>query len=184
MKATEILIEEHEVIMRVLVAMVKAVKAIDDGNENPGFFLDAADFIKGFADGCHHAKEEGALFPAMEAGGIPVQGGPIGMMLAEHAQARVYTRLMRDAAEKWQRGDPSASRDVISNAVEYVRMLRMHIQKENNILFPMADRAIPLEKQHVLWDEFERIEKEELGEGIHERYEALAEKLEHMSLKY
>jgi hemerythrin-like domain-containing protein len=178
MKATQSLMEEHEVILRLLSAMEKAVATIPSGKVSPGFFLGAADFIKGFADGCHHAKEEGALFPAMEAGGVPVQGGPIGMMLAEHEQGREYTRHMRAAAEKWQAGDTSGSKDVITNATGYVRLLRMHIQKENNILFPMADRMVLEEKQLALWDEFERIEQEETGEGIHEKYEALAEKLE------
>jgi hemerythrin-like domain-containing protein len=177
MKATEVLMEEHKVILRVLTTMEKAVAAIPAGEVRPGFFLDAADFIKGFADGCHHAKEEGALFPAMEAGGVPVQGGPIGMMLAEHEQGRVYNRLMRAAAEKWQAGDSYANQDVIKNATGYIGLLRMHIQKENNILFPMADRAVLAEKQPALWDEFERIEQEETGEGVHEKYEVLAEKL-------
>jgi len=178
MKATEILMEEHQVILRVLSAMEKMIAAIPNGKARPDFFLDAADFIKHFADGCHHAKEEGALFTQMEASGIPAQGGPIGMMLAEHEEGRQYTREMRTAAEKWQSGDITASADVAANGQGYVNLLRMHIQKENNVLFPMADRVVPLEKQPAIWAEFERIEREETGKGIHEKYEVLAEKLE------
>jgi hemerythrin-like domain-containing protein len=178
MKATEILIEEHEVILRVLAAMDKAVSAIPAGKVGPGFFLDAADFIKNFADGCHHAKEEGVLFVEMEASGVPNQGGPIGAMLADHEQGRQFTRQMRAAAEKWQAGDAANSQEVAANGTGYVNLLRAHISKENRILFPMADRVIPAEKHAAIWEKFERIEREETGAGVHAKYEALAEKLE------
>jgi hemerythrin-like domain-containing protein len=178
MKATEVLMEEHEVILRVLTALEKAVSDAPSGKFNPDFFLEAADFIKNFADACHHAKEEGVLFVEMEASGVPVKGGPIGVMLAEHEQGRQYTRLMREAAEKWQAGDTSAVEAVKLNGMGYVNLLRQHIQKENNILFPMADRVVPTGKQSGIWERFEQIELEETGEGVHEKYEALAEKLE------
>lgn len=178
MKATEVLMEEHEVILRVLTALEKAVSDAPSGKFNPDFFLEAADFIKNFADACHHAKEEGVLFVEMEASGVPMQGGPIGVMLAEHEQGRQYTRLMREAAEKWQAGDTSAVEAVKLNGMGYVNLLRQHIQKENNILFPMADRVVPTGKQSTIWEKFEQIELEETGEGVHEKYEALAEKLE------
>ncbi|CAG1016495.1 hypothetical protein ANAEL_05649 [Anaerolineales bacterium] len=178
MKATEVLMEEHEVILRVLIALEKALTNIPSGKFNPDFFLEASDFIKNFADACHHAKEEGVLFVEMEASGVPVKGGPIGVMLAEHEQGRQYTRLMREAAEKWQAGDALAIEAVKLNGMGYVNMLRQHIQKENNILFPMADRVVPTEKQSDIWERFEQIELEETGEGVHEKYEALAEKLE------
>ena len=178
MKATEVLMEEHEVILRVLTALEKAVSKIPNGKFKPDFFLEAADFIKNFADACHHAKEEGVLFVEMASSGVPVKGGPIGVMLAEHEQGRQYTRLMREAAETWHAGDTSAVEAVKANGMGYVNLLRQHIQKENNILFPMADRTIPAEKQSGIWEKFEQIEREETGEGVHEKYEALANKLE------
>ncbi|MEW6093358.1 MAG: hemerythrin domain-containing protein [Chloroflexota bacterium] len=178
MKATQILMEEHEVILRVIAALEKAAGRLESGQMRAGFFLDAAEFIKGFADGCHHKKEEGVLFVAMTAHGIPQQGGPIGVMLAEHEQGRAYTRGMKEAAEKLEAGDGSAGEAVIANARGYAALLRQHITKENNILFPMADRVISSTSQEKVAEDFERIEHEETGAGVHEKYEALAERLE------
>src|SRR4030065_429878 len=76
---------------------------------SPGVFIMAADFIKGFADGCHHKKEEGVLFPAMQAAGVPSEGGPISVMLAEHEQGRRLTAGMRAAAERLPACDASAN---------------------------------------------------------------------------
>ncbi|TLN25332.1 hypothetical protein FDZ74_02465 [bacterium] len=179
MKATDILSSEHRVIERVITALETAADRLDAGQAvQPGFFLDAADFIKGFADGCHHAKEEGVLFPAMRANGLPQQGGPVGVMLMEHEQGRVFTRGMRAAAERLTAGDGSATGEIVANARGYAALLRQHIQKEDHVLFPMADQVIPADQHETIFEDFEVVEKEETGEGVHEKYLALAEKLE------
>ena len=178
MKATEILMQEHRVIEGVLDALRTAAQSARDGETvRPSFFIDAADFIKGFADGCHHHKEEGVLFKIMADNGFSTQGGPVAVMLNEHEMGRQFTRAMRAAAEKWQQGDESARQQAVENALGYVALLRQHIMKEDNILFPMADRAIPTGEHLAVLSGFEKVEHEEIGEGIHEKYLALAERL-------
>jgi len=66
-----VLEDEHKVIERVLTALEEAAGKVERGQAvRAGFFLEAADFVRGFADGCHHKKEEGILFPAMMAHGF------------------------------------------------------------------------------------------------------------------
>lgn len=179
MQATDILMSEHRVIERVLASLETAAKRVDAGQAvRPGFFLDAADFIKGFADGCHHKKEEGVLFKALGQNGMSLEHGPVAVMLTEHDQGRVFTRRMRAAAEKWQAGDQAARKDVVSNALGYVGLLRQHIIKEDNVLFPMAGQVIPAAEQDQVVEDFERVEHEETGAGVHEKYLALAQALE------
>ncbi len=179
MKATDILMEEHTVIERVLTTLEIAAGRLEQGRAvRPSFFSDAADFIKGFADGCHHKKEEGVLFKAMVASGLPADGGPIPVMLDEHEQGRAYTRGMREAANRLAAGDESARADVIFNARGYAALLRQHILKENGVVFPMADRVIPPARQDEVAEGFEHIEHEETGAGVHEKYLALAQSLE------
>lgn len=179
MKATETLSEEHMVIMRVLAALEKASTRLEAGEPvPPGFFIEAAEFIKGFADGCHHKKEEGVLFPAMVQAGLPREAGPIAVMLSEHEEGRRLTRGMRQAAESLASGDENARAEVVANAMGYVRLLRQHIQKEDYILFPMADKVIPTAQHQQVAEAFEKVEHEETGEGVHEKYLAMAERLE------
>lgn len=180
MEATDILMAEHRVIERVLVALDTATERLAQGQEvRVGFFIDASDFIKGFADGCHHRKEEGVLFEAMVAHGMSRLGGPIAVMLADHEQGRSFTQGMRAAAQDMEAGDPSAAVAVIANARGYVTLLKQHIMKEDHILFPMADKVIPVADHAKVTEDFERVEHEETGEGVHEKYLGLAEKLEH-----
>ena len=188
MQATDILMSEHRVIERVITSLETAAAHLERGeNVRPGFFLDAAGFVKGFADGCHHLKEEGALFPTLVAYGMPQRSGPIAVMLAEHEQGRAYIRGLREAATSLEAAGPAASpsadataarKAVVANAQGYARLLRDHIAKEDGVLFPMAEEVIPAGKQAAVVEEFERVEHEETGEGVHEKYLALAGKLE------
>ena len=179
MKATEILSSEHRVIERVIAALETAARRLELGGQvRPGFFIQATDFIQGFADGCHHRKEEGVLFKSLESHGMPAQGGPVGVMLMEHERGRAYTRALRAAAQALENGDLSAKPAVIENALGYAALLRQHIYKEDHILFPAADRVIPASEQDGVLEGFEHVEHEETGEGIHEKYLALAEALE------
>ncbi len=179
MKATEVLKQEHQVILRVIASLEKGIEHLERGaTVRPGFFLDVAQFIKGFADGCHHRKEEGVLFTSMEAHGVSTQAGPIAVMLAEHEQGRRYTRGMAEAARRLEEGDQAATTEIIRNARGYVELLRQHIAKEDNVLFPMADQVIPATEHANVLEKFEHVEHEETGPGVHEKYLALAEALE------
>jgi hemerythrin-like domain-containing protein len=178
MRATDILSAEHRVIEQVCAAMNEAATRLEGGEPvRPGFFFDAARFIQGFADGCHHRKEEGVLFATMAANGMPTQGGPIAVMLYEHEQGRGFTAAMKAAAERLQAGDASARAEAIASARAYATLLTQHIFKEDHILFPMAGNVIPTDEHDEVLAGFERVEHEEAGPGAHEQYLALADSL-------
>lgn len=178
MNATDILNREHELIQQVLDSLERGAGKLRAGEKIPAeFFLDAAEFIRGFADGAHHRKEEGVLFEALLRHGFSRDGGPVAVMLAEHDLARDYTRGLGEAAERLRAGDTGARDAVVTNALSYVRLLREHIAKESNILFRMADMAIPPSEHADLDAGFDAIEREEIGPAAHARYRALAERL-------
>ncbi|HEX7594656.1 MAG TPA: hemerythrin domain-containing protein [Anaerolineae bacterium] len=174
MKATQVLRDEHEGILAMLAVVEAAAYRLRDGkNIPPDLMTKAVDFFRNFADKCHHGKEEKQLFPALVEHGIPKEGGPVGVMLEEHDQGRALVRGMKDAADKFAAGDMTAKPALVSNALAYVKLLREHIDKENGVLFPMADGALNDREQGELYDAFERIEAEEMGAGVHERYHAM-----------
>ncbi len=175
-KATALLSDEHRVIERVLGAVEKLTrKPVVDSIEP---WKTALDFIRHFADQCHHLKEEKILFVALEEHGIPNEGGPIGMMLTEHEEGRAYVRAMFAALGKIQTGDQSAQAALFENAKSYLRLLREHIQKEDEILFRMADEVISADEQKKLMAAFAEHEAEEMGAGVHEKYLRIAQELE------
>jgi hemerythrin-like domain-containing protein len=185
MSATDVLKEEHRGVERMLAIVEAAGRRLEAGGDVPAdLYLSAVDFFRGFTDGCHHAKEEEKLFPALEQRGVSRQGGPIAMMLAEHEQGRRYVRTMAEAASRYSKGDKSAATALIQNGRGYVGLLRQHIAKEDGILFPMADRVLSDTEQNKLFEEFEVIERERTGPGEHERYHHVLDELEQVVAKW
>ena len=182
MKATDELKSEHRVIERVLGSLEAMAKRLEAGEPvRPQYFLEAADFIKGFADGCHHHKEEGVLFPTMVGAGMPKEQGPIAVMLSEHEQGRAFTQQMRAAAERLTTGDRAAAAKVAENARGYAVLLRQHIVKEESVLFNMAEQVLGPAERTQIEEGFLRVEHAETGPGVHQKYLALAEALERES---
>ncbi len=178
MTATEILKHEHQVILMVLEAAEREALRIQDTGEVRGNDVEQMiDFFRNFSDRCHHAKEEDLLFAWMEDRGMPVQGGPIAVMLHEHEEGRRRVTAVADALPRARQGDPGALATVRTNLLAFVQLLRAHISKEDNILYPMADRMFSPTDQQALTKAFDRVEAEEIGTGVHERYHHMAHTL-------
>jgi hemerythrin-like domain-containing protein len=177
-EATTILRQEHDAILRMLDVTEESAHQLLAGKDVPGDVLSGLlEFLRFFADRCHHGKEEELLFPLMEQKGIPRDGGPIGVMLHEHEQGRALIHAMNEAAAAYRLGEKAAGPNWARPALAYVALLREHIFKENNILFMMAERMLSPEEQVQLAEAFERVEKEKIGEGTHERLHALMDQL-------
>jgi hemerythrin-like domain-containing protein len=178
MKPTEELMKEHEGILLMLDILGQSCRKLEQQEKvEHADLVKMVDFIKVFADGCHHAKEEGYLFPAMERAGVPREHGPIGVMLAEHDLGRKFVRGMAESLAGGPAGLASDPAEFIHNARSYIHLLSQHIQKENMVLFPMADRVLSDEVKSELSGGFERVEEEKVGHGKHEEYHALLKEL-------
>ena len=179
MKAIDVLMDEHRVIERVLDALETAASRLDRGEAVPAqFFLDAADFASGFADRCHHGKEEGVLFRAMDAHGEPTDSGVVGMLKDEHVEGRRYVQQLRAAATALAGGDSSAARRIASTSYAYSGLLREHIEKEDDAVFPMAADLIPAEEHDGVLARFADGSEGDPASAEYAWYLALAARLE------
>jgi len=143
MEATRRLREEHQVILRVLSCFEIAIREAREAEAiDLATFEKFVEFFRGFADHCHHCKEEDRLFPVLVSAGIPKEGGPIGCMLAEHEQARAYVGAIAERIAPAAQGDAAALRFVLDQGEFYIDLLRNHIAKEDNVLFNMADTVL------------------------------------------
>lgn len=151
MKPTEILRAEHVVILRSLDVLAHLAQA--DALDTQGAAL-LVEFLQTYADTYHHLKEEQQLFPAMHANGAPRHFGPVAVMLDDHDAGRTLVGEMVAALEA---GHDSAFR---VPAMNFVELLRDHIAKENEILFPMADGMIPEDQVTEVLAGYEVVEAE------------------------
>lgn len=155
--ATAGLRDEHEVILQALAVLERVADRLASGRPmNDSTLTDLVQFLQTFADRCHHGKEEDQLFPAMRAKGA---GGPLEVFLEEHEEGRRYLRTLASSA-------PNAER--AAAARRYVGMLQDHIERENEVLFPMADELFTAEEHGALARAYEDVELRVVGAGVHE----------------
>jgi hemerythrin-like domain-containing protein len=155
---TEMLRAEHENILRAVAVAEGFGRLVDAGT--PATADDCAalcDFITGYADRLHHGKEEELLFPALEQAGIPREQGPVGVMLEEHTLGRSHTADMLAAVEAMRGGASGAGEQFAAAAAAWSALLRDHIEKENEVLFHMADDVIAPAAMETLTAGFEAL---------------------------
>lgn len=134
---TKILSDEHQNILKVIDVVLEECEQMENGNEiNSSFFKDVIYFIKNYADGFHHAKEENILFKTMLDDPENMHCNPIPVMLHEHDKGRNYVKGMEDALLN------NDVNKLIENASGYGYLMQEHIYKEDKILYPMAEEGL------------------------------------------
>jgi hemerythrin-like domain-containing protein len=169
---------EHQLIKRALTALESASSRLGAGGAvAPDLLDDAREFVRGFADACHHGKEEHALFPLLASKNETLKTGPVKMLTSEHEAGRELMRQLGDATEGMRDGREGAAAGAQRALELYTRMLRRHIEKEEEILFPLAEQHIASEDEADLMRRFDEVE-ERMGADAHERYETIVHRLE------
>ena len=175
MLATEHLMKEHQLILKY-VALLESYVELSTKNREPYLLFEKApvflQFIHEFADEFHHAKEETILFRYLEQPGVLTHCNPIPQMLNEHGKARELVLNMENAL---------LSNDIDKlaiNGVEYARLLKEHIYKEDNILYPMGERGLSDIAKSSLLKEYAETDERLDSQSIWCQYEALTADLE------
>jgi len=173
-----ILMNEHRLIENVLGSLETCVIEIEGGLPlERAFARDYSSFLRGYADAWHHGKEEDILFLRMVERGFSAESGPVAVMLHEHREGRVLVGAIHGVGEGTGEVRPAEKAAFLGGARGFIPLLRQHIQKEDNILYPMSERVLtPAEFETMLAD-FAAFEAKAGADGTRDRLEALAGRL-------
>jgi len=179
MKAIELLMSEHRTIEKALDAMeawVERSRQIRDPLERDT--LDSfVSFLREFVDDCHHAKEENILFATMITHGFPREHGPLAVMLHEHELGRSLVRTLSNSARQREPWNEDDWRHVERTVQAFARLLREHIQKEDRVLYPLAEQRLSTSAKDEVSVLFERFEAAQAGCSQIKRLRELEERL-------
>ncbi|MBI2459040.1 MAG: hemerythrin domain-containing protein [Parcubacteria group bacterium] len=154
-KATEMLTNEHKNILLAIAGLFnQCAKDEQSGAISHDFYQSEIDFIRNYADKFHHAKEEDILFVELNKDSANPHCNPTEQMLYEHDLGRQYVKELATGLEI------NNLAGVLAGARGYGNLLKDHIYKEDNILYPMADEALSQEIKDKLLEKFERIARE------------------------
>ncbi len=177
-QAIDILMHEHRVIEQVLTALETfSARVVRGEAADRATVRDFVDFFANFADRCHHGKEEDRLFARMTDYGFSPDGGPVGVMLAEHTAGRGHIAALRSIGQGSGELADAERQAVGRHAAAYIPLLRQHIVKEDSVLYPLAVRVIPESDFTQMARDFDEFERTVMGAGEHERFHAIADAL-------
>lgn len=160
------LVDEHTYIKKLLAAIPIIVESINVANEDDRqLVINSIDFIRSYADRYHHAKEEDILFKKFSED-IEI----IKAMLEEHQIGRGHVKAVLEAVEK---GD---NQSIKEHLTAYRELLKDHIKKEDEILYPWMDRNLSVSEVGGLFSQFNEVDKR--FETSSQKYEGFANKLE------
>jgi hemerythrin-like domain-containing protein len=178
-KVIEVLMNEHRLIEQVLGSLETYAIEVEAGlGVERAVVADYAAFFRGFADACHHGKEEDILFQRLIERGMPRETGPLAVMLHEHQLGRRHVGALREIGEGTSPLGVAETQSVLENASGFVPLLRGHILKEDRILYPTAQRILTGTELEAMEESFSSFEARWRADGSYDRLQRLAEKLQ------
>lgn len=174
---TERLEWEHRCIQKVVGAMAPLAETLERGGKvEVDTLTSIVEFMRTFADKCHHGKEEKHLFTKLEAKGVPTRGCPLAILYAEHQSGRVLVTKLAELTDSYAKQDPAAGSAIAKCLHDLMNLYPNHIWKEEYLLFPMSNKILAPGDQTELSRSFEAVE-EAIGIDVHHRLERVADKL-------
>jgi hemerythrin-like domain-containing protein len=167
---------EHRLIERMIEVMKRRLEQWEgEGKADASFIETAVDFIRTYADRCHHGKEEDILF--RDLGKKPISEDHkriIEELMADHRKGRELTGKLVEANDAYRNGDDKAVFTIFDCVKSLVDFYPKHIEKEDRHFFiPIMAYFSNEEKEAMLEEEyaFDR----ELIHEIYRRYVTKAE---------
>jgi len=168
---------DHQVIQQVVAGMSAVAELFDSGKEiDPSVLADLVQFLRVFADQCHHEKEEPHLFPLLANANVSIRR-ELESLEREHRSAKQLVGQLAKVAAVYVHNPAIVRYRVIDLLQQLVELYPAHIWKEDFLLFPLAQRNLSPAEQQSLEEKFENVERE-VGEDVHAGFEMLAKKLE------
>jgi hemerythrin-like domain-containing protein len=159
---------EHRYIQKVVGVVALHADALESGTPPDLDLLSrVVEFIREYADRLHHGKEETLLFPALEQGGVPPQGCPLGILKHEHTAGRALVAELAGAVDGLRAGGEVALGPLVKCLQGLVELYPGHIWKEDYLLFPMTGKVLAADAQSELAAEFEKVDQDFGIDRIH-----------------
>ncbi|MBP1595994.1 MAG: Hemerythrin cation binding domain protein [Acidobacteria bacterium] len=177
-KAIEELVAEHHLIEELLSSLEKFVERLGrrpDGER--AAIRDYAFFFHQMVDVCHHGKEEKHLFVKMDAYGFSREKGPVSAMLSEQDEGRDHLDALTSIGNGLGPLSFEERENVRGHALGYIMRIRIHMSREEDVLFPIVEHSLPDFVLEELAQDFGEFEKTKLPAGFHENLRQIADSL-------
>jgi hemerythrin-like domain-containing protein len=173
-----ILRHEHRLIGRVIRALDSICLQLQLGDQPPVEKLAAfVDFIQNFVNEFHHGNEDKYLMPMLQRQEEFSGGFALAAIENEHKLESELTKELCYTLIEYQRGGLEATKAFVGVAREYASHLMGHMQREDHLLFRVADDVLSSEDKATLMEQF-TCARGDFGEERYQQYERISLALE------
>jgi hemerythrin-like domain-containing protein len=167
---------EHRLIERMIRLMSNQLQQMEaTARTDPAFIDTAVDFIRTYADRCHHGKEEDILFRDLAKKPLsPEHRKTMEELIAEHAYARGRVKALVEAKEQYVQGNGQSIEAIRVLLADLLAFYPAHIAKEDEHFFIPSMRYFTKREQERMLQEFWDFDRQ----MIHWKYRAVVERLE------
>lgn len=137
MDTVERLGKDHQVVYSKLDSLAQALE------QGPGGEAVVQELARFFEEevAMHFGVEEKALFPELSR--ITwLRSGPVAVMLSEHEVLKKLLSKYQETVKTGAYRRPDGEKEFQALAISLVENLRAHAEKEDQVLFPMAQRFL------------------------------------------
>ena len=170
------LMQEHRLIERMTSQMRKEQAKMEEKDDVNAKFVDVVvDFIRVYADRCHHGKEEGILFRELSSKQMSREhAAMVRNLIDEHVYARKTTSNLAKANESFVNGYRDSRKDVYKLMNDLIEFYPMHTEKEDKKFFGPSMEYFTAKEQEAMLNEFWEFDRK----IIHEHYVKVLDELE------
>lgn len=164
---------------RLIEKMIKLIgnesqRILQEKNVNVVFIDRAIDFIRAYADCCHHGKEEDILFRDLVKKPLSAEHKRIlDELTEEHTFARNATKNIVDLKEKYVQGNINVIGEIAQLMQQLSEFYPKHIEKEDKHFFLPCMNYFTPQEQEAMLKEFWEFDKQ----LIHEKYKAMVQEM-------
>jgi hemerythrin-like domain-containing protein len=167
---------EHRLIERMIDVMrTELDRFLREKKADPELILTFVDFVRTYADRCHHGKEEDILFRELGSRDLSKEHRDmVGQLIKDHKWARQQTKDLVQATEKYAAGDEGMFLVITARLKALTDFYPRHIEKEDKHFFlPVMQYFSQEEKDAMLQEGFEFDQS-----LIHDKYRQIVEQAE------
>ena len=170
------LMVEHRLIERMIKLWKEFLTKLEKSRcVDVDFIAQGIDFMRLYADRCHHGKEEDILFRDLKKKPLSAELLKILQeLINEHIISRNNIKELARARKRYIAGDKSAFSDICAAVKIIVDLYPAHIQKEDKRFFLPCMKYFTRQEQDSMILEFKEFDRN----LIHDEYKATIKGLE------
>jgi hemerythrin-like domain-containing protein len=141
--ALDVIRGEHRSFTAVLHGLWYLVDEVNEGRRKPDFKVLRAmmHYIDTFPEKLHHPKEQRYLFPRLRQR-TDAANAALDQLEAEHIHGEKLIRDLEQSLLRWEMGGQQDLAAFTKEVEHYVDFHRRHMQQEEQVILPLAERVL------------------------------------------